>query len=81
MEATLVKVPQKKAIHEMSKKERSQYVKMRIQQVIHLKKARALESDMDCAPDSLLVGLKDKMSMNGMLGYAAMIDRFREARK
>lgn len=70
-----------KAIHEMSKKERAAFLKGRITQVIHQKKARALEHDMDNAPDKLLVGLKDKMCMTGYVGYAAMIDRFREARK
>lgn len=78
---TSVVVIKPKPIYEMSKKERAAFLRSRIKEVTHMKKQRALEHDMDTAPDKLLVGLKDKMSMIGYVGYANMIDRFREARK
>jgi hypothetical protein len=78
---TSVDQPKPKAIHEMSKKERSEFLKKRTKEVNFMKKQRSLEHEMDNAPDKLLVGLKDKMHMVGYIGYAGMIDRFREARK
>lgn len=74
-------VGSKKLIKDMSKKERREFVTQRVAQILKDKQSASLGHEMDCAPDSLLVGLKEKMTSTGLVGYAIMIDRYRESRK
>jgi hypothetical protein len=65
----------------MTKKERKEFMRKRVLQILKDKRSAAIQREMDCAPDSLLVGLKERMTSTGLLGYAIMIDQYRETRK
>lgn len=74
-EPTVVEV---KAIKDMTKKERREFMRERIADVISEKRGAKIRHEVLMSDDALMIRLRERMLMDGNIKYAEVVDEMRQ---